>query len=447
MAILLDPLQGRGSVMQGTLAVVPVTGGTPREILEDTLEADWTPDGRTLCVTHQTREGVQIEFPPGTPVYRSARGVHDVRVSRNGRLVAFTEGGSLIVLDLATRVKTILVESLPYNSYGLAWSASGKELWLTEGSTGGARDIVAVDLRGHHRLVHRSAGVVSMLDVAPDGRVLLHRSTDFLNVVARFAGTSEERDVSVSHSFIGPLSADGRRLLINEISKAAGRGAATYLQRAEGGDPIRLGDGYRTDLSADGRSALIVDGAALVEVPLGAGVPRPVNLGSIRPSGARYLPPPGTGMVVAALLNGEPHLWLLDGPGIAPRLLGPGTPRIAVSPDGRWLATMTKPGMLTLIPLKGGEPRAIGGLSADFWPIRFSGDGRSIFLGNGRRGPCEIHRLDLATDRPDLLQTLAPADRAGFGGCMGADVSADGRSHAYGYWRSLTDLVVAEGLR
>ncbi|MBK9706130.1 MAG: protein kinase [Acidobacteria bacterium] len=35
---------------KGTLARVPILGGTPREILEDVQEADWSPDGKELAV-------------------------------------------------------------------------------------------------------------------------------------------------------------------------------------------------------------------------------------------------------------------------------------------------------------------------------------------------------------------------------------------------------------
>jgi len=34
----------------GTLARVPLAGGTPREVLEDVEDADWTPDGKDLVI-------------------------------------------------------------------------------------------------------------------------------------------------------------------------------------------------------------------------------------------------------------------------------------------------------------------------------------------------------------------------------------------------------------
>ena len=67
MAILLDPSRRRGYFALGTLAVVPLAGGTPRELLENVMAADWTPDGRDLCVSRLHPNGeITIELPPGT---------------------------------------------------------------------------------------------------------------------------------------------------------------------------------------------------------------------------------------------------------------------------------------------------------------------------------------------------------------------------------------------
>jgi hypothetical protein len=47
--------------------VVPLAGGTPRELLENAMAADWTPDGRDLCVSRVQPNGeITIEQPPGT---------------------------------------------------------------------------------------------------------------------------------------------------------------------------------------------------------------------------------------------------------------------------------------------------------------------------------------------------------------------------------------------
>jgi hypothetical protein len=79
MAILLDPSRRQSLIAIGTLAVVPLVGGTPREVLENVFWADWTPDGRDLCVARMQPNGdVTIELPPGTVLHRTRgyTGVH-----------------------------------------------------------------------------------------------------------------------------------------------------------------------------------------------------------------------------------------------------------------------------------------------------------------------------------------------------------------------------------
>src|SRR5262249_23504754 len=61
MAILRN-LQGRNL---GTLARVPVDGGTPRDILEDVQDADWSPDGTKLAVVRLVNGRDQLEYPLG----------------------------------------------------------------------------------------------------------------------------------------------------------------------------------------------------------------------------------------------------------------------------------------------------------------------------------------------------------------------------------------------
>ncbi len=52
MAILLGATTNGTA---GTLARVPLSGGAPREILENVNDADWSPDGATLAVSRNGR--------------------------------------------------------------------------------------------------------------------------------------------------------------------------------------------------------------------------------------------------------------------------------------------------------------------------------------------------------------------------------------------------------
>ena len=56
----------------GILSRVPLEGGSPREMLKDVHEADWTPDGQDLAVVHDVAERHRLEFPPGHVLYATA---------------------------------------------------------------------------------------------------------------------------------------------------------------------------------------------------------------------------------------------------------------------------------------------------------------------------------------------------------------------------------------
>src|SRR5579864_49391 len=60
MAILL------GTTTPGTLARVPLSGGAPREILENVNDADWSSDGTQLAVSRTVAGRNLIEYPIGT---------------------------------------------------------------------------------------------------------------------------------------------------------------------------------------------------------------------------------------------------------------------------------------------------------------------------------------------------------------------------------------------
>jgi hypothetical protein len=71
----------------------------------------------------------------------------------------------------------------------------------------------------------------------------------------------------------------------------------------------------------------------------------------------------------------------------------------------------------------------------------------SAVSGRGGGWPCEIHRLDLATERTELWKQASPPDATGMVWCAGILPSADGESYVCVANRSLASLIVAEELR
>lgn len=299
MAVLLDPSRREGYFSRGTLAVVPLAGGTPRELLEDVTGADWTPDGRDLCVSRVHPNGeITIELPPGTVLHRTRAGGGMPHVSRDGRHVVFWAGlaGKVVLIDRERAVAKDLLD-VGANFWGLAWGPTGREVWFTESASMTARDAYAVDLEGRRRLVYRSAGALGLVDTAPDGRALFHRSFDRLSAMALLPGSQAEQDVTVyDNTLIGAISGDGRLLLLNSQSEGSGPSSA-YLRR-DGGDPVRVAAGRGVDISPDGRSILIVtDAGELSVVPIGPGLSRKIDLGALRAEGGAWIPAPRGGLL------------------------------------------------------------------------------------------------------------------------------------------------------
>jgi hypothetical protein len=55
VAVLLRRRVGFGGVSsEGTLAIMSMDGGAPKEVLDNVGEADWSPDGSKLAVTQNS---------------------------------------------------------------------------------------------------------------------------------------------------------------------------------------------------------------------------------------------------------------------------------------------------------------------------------------------------------------------------------------------------------
>src|SRR5262249_1040652 len=61
MAILLNPHFTTGWMRSGTLARAPLSGGVPREVLDDVEDADWSPDGKDLVVIRSVEGRYHLE--------------------------------------------------------------------------------------------------------------------------------------------------------------------------------------------------------------------------------------------------------------------------------------------------------------------------------------------------------------------------------------------------
>jgi len=268
-------------------------------------------------------------------------------------------------------------------------------------------------------------------------------------------GADRERDLSW-HDWSRPvdLTADGTAVLFDETGEGGGSAYAVYLRTTDGAPAVRLGDGHALALSPDGKWALSTPHrtpAELVLLPTGAGEPRRIATGNFANILRAAWSPGGESLLVGANEPGRgARLYVQSARGGDVRPVTPeGTGAAwAVSPDGTRVAASDADQRLMLYDLDGGEPSAIPGTEPGDVPVRFTPDGRSLYVlvrGEGARG--EIHSVDVTTGDRTLWKEVAPADPIGVFGVPRVFLSADGRSYVYSYVRMLDELFLVDGLR
>jgi len=121
---------------------------------------------------------------------------------------------------------------------------------------------------------------------------------------------------------------------------------------------------------------------------------------------------------------------------------------VVVSSDSRYVLGRDRQGKIRRYPIDGGVSSPVDGLMAGDAPLRFSGDGRSLWVLGPDRSPARIFRLDLETRRRTPWRDIIDADPAGLDhDSLRVLISADGTSYVYGYSRTLSDLYVADGVK
>ena len=447
-----------GTFGAGTLARVPMTGGTPRELVEDVWEADWNPEGTDLAIVREVGGTSRIEYPVGKKLYETSNIIDDLRFSPKGDRLAFVEGfpPSLSLIDVASGRRRSLVTGWTFFS-GLAWHPSRDEIWFDGGDPTLRLGLYAVDGSGRVRTVAQAPSAPGLQDISRDGNVLLEREAGRNAVFFRREGEPQERDLSwLDFSLIASISNDGQALLFSEGGEGGGEKGSVYIRRTDGSPAVRLGDGTAQSLSPDGKWALALEGSRrLVLLPTGAGQPRSLETGKLSASGAAFLPD-GRRIIIAASEPGHgPRIYAMDVGGGAPRAFTEEgitfveqflTP--AISPDGRSVALCGPDRVAKIYPVDGSAARPISGVEANDVPIQWSADGRSLFLTRPGELPARVQLLDLATGKKRPWKELMPADRVGVVRVYSVFVTPDGKSVAYDVARILTsDLYLASGLK
>jgi len=444
-----------GALGRGTIA-----GGAPKAEIESVIAADYAPDGRSLAIIRVMvgERLTQVEYLIGTVVHRGAW-QSDLRFSRDGRHLAFIDhdnpaddrGTAVIVRASGEKVATGPVRA---SHRGLVWNPSSDEVWTTSPLESGR--VFGLGIDGESREVLSLPGRLFIRDVAANGQLLLDQGTTRRGIVLASADGASQRDVSwLDYSLLRGLSPDGATIVFD------GQGASvenyrTFVRNLDEPVAVEVGLGYGAAISDDKAwtlSARLADGGnELWLQPVGAGE-------------ARRVSPPGWRLGVSArfFADGKRVAYAAREPGRRNRIyvqaLDGSAPRaitqeldilfpmsVAISPDERWVAfPHTAAAGGSLAPVDGGATLPVKGLAPGEQIRDWSADGQ-LYIASGPPSALRIDKLNPFTgSRLSWRELLIPP----IVGLRTAPpfITPDGRTYAYNYSVSSSNLFTLSGVR
>jgi eukaryotic-like serine/threonine-protein kinase len=450
---------------QGRLAVAPLGGGSARELLDNVLDADWTPDGSALAIARRVNEHVQLEWPAGKVVYQTDGYISDVRFSPSGDAIAFIDHqiygddrGYVDVIDSQGKRRVLSREFASIQ--GLAWVLSGKEIWITAAAGAGGRLLRAISLDGHERVLLSAPADMHLQDIAENGNVLM--TVEDFRDQQLLVDTASGKITDIGtfpFQITDGLARDGSIVLLNGYDVGENSDYNLYVQKTDGSTPTMIGLGTGLGLSFDRKWALALsplDLRQLRVIPTGMGEPRTLTA----PAGQTYWSaawmPDGKSVVILTVDGRHQHssyVQEIETGATRPItsegrwLAGVDDRGVGVSPDGKFCIVTDGQGRYWIQPLDGGEATEIKGLLENEQPIQWHNDSQNIFV--ERRvsdNEIEIYDFNPASGQRKLWTKFSPPDKTAVIAVRHPIITPDGSRAVYVVQRIFSTLYLGKNL-
>jgi eukaryotic-like serine/threonine-protein kinase len=458
MAVLVRPQFNAHFQWIGTLAVTPLGGSAPRELLENVADADWTPDANEMAAIVFNHGKWQLQFPLGKVLLEGDNWISDVHVSPDGRRVALyrhpigqDDRGDVILVDRSGHIETVSTgwEALE----GGAWAPSGKEFWFSAAESGEQYCIHAVTLSGKQRTVHCSAASTRVLDIAPSGSVLVSAEEREVGMTLHEHGTNKERPLNwLDYPVLPFLTSDGSTLLFTDSSERAGNTYEVYVRKTDGTAPVKIAEGgYGSDLTDDGKWALVSmpdDSADRIRVvPVGPGDAKVLHWDNFHPTWAVWFPDK-TRILIQGNKPGEPtELYISDRNGSPLKQLSKGGSTFGLpAPDGNSVILFENKAMVVRnLPNDTVKPVPFFQFSDSV--LGWTTDSKHLFVQNVAAEGADIYKVDVETGKRELWQKLTPKDTVGLQPMVPSAITPDGRWMVYIHRNYLAQLYRSDNMR
>ncbi len=464
LAIRLNTQFMSGYARRGTLARVPLSGGTPREVLEDVQDADWSPAGDSLAVVRFIPQNShwRLEYPIGKVLYDSIDWISNPQISPNGKWVAFSDhenpGGddegsvAVIASDGSDNNKDRKLSSGWESIEGVLWSPAGDEIWFSSSANGSAVNPRAVTLTGKQRSITNVPGGMWIADLQK-GALLMATHHVRIGIRGLAPGAKEEQELGwFGWSLVRDISADGKKIIFEEEGNGGGPNYTVFIRSTDGSPPIRIGEGLGMALSPDSKWAITkaAKGGPLNLVPTGAGEARQLTHDSISYGAVHFLPD-GKHILAVGIETGHgARDYLIDfQTGESKPITPEGTAGINLSPDGKRMTVTDPDGKHGVWPLDGTGLRLIPSLDSNYYFTGWSADGSFLYAVSSHtgRGGAKVYKVDPSTGKMEFWKTFGGEVGAGTSQVGGPRFSQDGRAYAYVYVKTLSEAFVVTGLK
>jgi tRNA A-37 threonylcarbamoyl transferase component Bud32/Tol biopolymer transport system component len=445
-----------GYARSGTLARVPLSGGTPREMLDNVQDADWAADGEKMAVIRNVPENGhwKLEYPVGTVLLDGVDWISHPKISPDGKMVAFLDHespggddqGTVAVIGPDGKEKKLAGGYVSVE--GLVWAPNGKELWYTATRKGNAENLRGVTLSGKEREITNVPGGMWLQDIR-NGDVLTIAHQIRIGIKGTAPGKTEEKELGwLGWGIARDISWDGTKIIFEEEGDGGGPDYTVFLRNTDGSPPVKIGQGLGLAISPDMKWVITKPNktGSLFLVPTGAGEMRQLTHDQVKYDAARYLPD-GKHIVAIGIEKGHGvRDYLVDvSSGSSKPLTTEGTVGLRLTPDGRSLVVRDPQGQTGTWSIEGGTFSAIAGLDPKYAVMGYSADGAAlmVFDRSSTERSANMYRFDLATRKVTFWKAFGnPINSNG-----PPNFSRDGRAYYYVYNQLQSVGYVASGIK
>jgi len=461
LAIRLNTVAMGGYARRGTLARVPLSGGTPREVLENVQDADWAADGEKMAVIRYIPEDRhwRLEYPMGKTLLDGINWLGSPKISPDGKWIAFADHentggddeGSVAVISTDGNGKEKKLSSGWESIEGIVWSPTSDEVWFASTNLGSADNLHGVTFSGRVRAITDVPGGMWLEDIR-NGALLTITHRERVGIRGVAPGEKEEHELGwFGWSILRDMSPDGHKILFEEGAEGGGPNYTVFLRDTDGSPPERISEGDALGLSPDAQWAItrMPKGGPLNLVPTGPGQARALTHDSVSYGAVSWLPD-GTHLLAWGIEPGHgARDYLIDlSNGDSKPVTPDGVAGVNLSPDGKSTVVLDADKKWALWPLDGSGARTIPGLDSSYYVSGWSSDAQSIYVASGKIEDriAKVYKVDIKTGKMSFWRSFGEST-AGIVGTGAPLFSKDGKAYAYGYFLVLSEAYVVTGLK